>query len=63
MISHILLIFKYYFLKTRGNGSLDLKVLKSNIHKIENIGKQISLKKTEKWTTFEQKWETFLKNT
>ena len=48
MTIHILLIFKYYFLKARGNGSLDLKVLKSNIHKTENIGKQISLKKTEK---------------
>ena len=49
LINHILLIFKYYVYKTRENGSLDLKVLKRNIHKIKNIEKQKSLNKPEKW--------------
>ena len=41
-------VFKYYVYKTRENGSLDLKVLKSNILKIKNIEKQITLNKPEK---------------
>ena len=43
LINHTLLIFKYYVYKTRYNGPLDLKVIKRNIHKIKNIGKQISI--------------------
>ena len=54
LINHILLIFKYYVYKTRENSSLDLKVLKRNIHNIKNIEKQISLNKPEKRKTFEQ---------
>ena len=38
LINYILLIFKYVY-KTRENGSLDLKVLKRNIHKIKDIEK------------------------
>ena len=57
MINRILLIFKYYVYKTRENGSLDLKVLKRNIHKIKDIEKQISLNKLEKRKHFEQKWK------
>ena len=48
LVNYILLIFKCYIYKTRENGSLDLKVLKRNIHKIKNIEKQISLSKPEK---------------
>ena len=33
LINHTLLIFNYYFYKTRENGSLELKVLKRKIHK------------------------------
>ena len=62
-MNHILLIFKYYVYKTRENGSLDLKVLKRNIHKIKNIEKQISLNKPEKRKKFEQKWKPLLENT
>ena len=35
LINHLLLIFKNYVYKTRENGSLDLKVLKTSIHKIK----------------------------
>ena len=49
LINHI---FIYYVYKTRENGSLDLKVLKSNILKIKNIEKQISLNKPEKRKKF-----------
>ena len=59
-VLHVLLKFKYYVYRTRENGSLDLKVLKRNIHKIKNIEKQISLKKLEKKS--EQKWEPLLEN-
>ena len=52
LINHILLIFKYYVYKTRENESLDLKVLKKNIHKIKNDEKQISLNKPEKRNNF-----------
>ena len=48
LINHTLLIFKYHVYKTRENGSLDLKVLKRNTHKIKNTEKQISLSKPEK---------------
>ena len=48
LINHVLLIFKYYVYKTRENGSLDLKVLKRNIHKIKSIENQMSLNKPEK---------------
>ena len=48
LINYILLIFKYYVYKTRENGSLDVTVLKRNIHKIKNIEKQISFSKPEK---------------
>ena len=63
LINHILVIFKYYVYKTRENGSLDLKVLKRNIHKIKDIEKQISLNKLEKRKQFEQKWKPLLENT
>ena len=63
LINHILLIFKYYVCKTIQNGSLDLKDLELNIHKIKNIVKQISLNKPEKRKTFEQKWKPLLENT
>ena len=63
LINHILLIFKYYVYKTRENSSLDLKVLKRNIHEIKNIEKQISLNKPEKQKKFEQKWKLSLENT
>ena len=53
-MNHILLISKYYVYKTRENGSLDIKVLERNIHKIKNIEKQISLNKPEKGKSFEQ---------
>ena len=62
LINHILLTFKYYICKTRENGSLDLKLLKRNIHKIKNIKKQISLNKPEKRKSFEQKWKLLLEN-
>ena len=52
LINHILCTF-------REEGSLDLKVLKRNIHKIKNIEKQISLNKLEKRKHFEQKWKPF----
>ena len=45
------------------NGSLDLKVLKRNIHKTKNIEKQISFDKPEKRKIFEQKWKQLLENT
>ena len=48
MVKHVLLIFKYYIYKTRENDSLDLKVLKRNIHKIKNFENQINLNKPEK---------------
>ena len=41
-------MFKYCVYNTRQNGSLDLKVLKRNIHKTKNIGKQKSNDKSEK---------------
>ena len=63
LINHILLIFKCSVYKTRENGSLDLKVLKRNIHKIKDIEKQISLNKLEKRKHFEQKWKPLLENT
>ena len=47
-INHILLIFKYYVFKSRGNGLLDLKDLKRHIHNEINTEKQISLNKPEK---------------
>ena len=47
-INHILLIFKYYVYKSRGNGLLDLKDLKRHIHNEINTEKQISLNKPEK---------------
>ena len=62
-MNHILLIFKYYVYKTRENGSLDLKVLKRNIHKIKNIEKQTGLNKPEKRKKFKQKWKSLLENT
>ena len=62
LINHILVIFKYYVYKTRENGSLDLKVLKRNIHKIKDIEKQISLSKPEKQKNFERKWKPLLEN-
>ena len=62
LINHILVIFKYYVYKTRENGSLDLKVLKRNIHKIKDIEKQISLSKPEKRKNFERKWKPLLEN-
>ena len=62
LINDILLAFKYYVYKTSGNGSLDLKVLKRNIHKIKNIEKQISLNKPEKRKNFEQKRKPLLEN-
>ena len=43
--------------------TLNLKVLKRNIHKIKNIEKQISLNKPEKRKKFEQKWKPLLENT
>ena len=55
LINHILLTFKCFAYKTRENVSLDLKVLERNIHKTENIEKQISLNKPEKRKNFEQK--------
>ena len=48
LINHILLISTCYVYKTRENGLLELKILKRNIHKTENIEKQISLHKPEK---------------
>ena len=54
MINHTLLIFKNYVCKTRENGSLDLRVLKRNIHKIKNIEIQRSLNKPEKRKNFEE---------
>ena len=57
LINHILLILKYYVYKARENGSIDLKILKRNIHKIKSIAKQISLNKSEKRKNFEQKWK------
>ena len=54
---------KYNVYQTRENGSLDLKVLKRNIHKIKNIEKQISLSKPEKRKKIEQKWKPLLENT
>ena len=63
LVNHILLIFKNYVYKTRENGSLDIKVLKRNIHKIKNIEKQISLNKPKKQKNFEQKWKPLLENT
>ena len=63
LINYILIICSYYFYKTREDGSLDLKVLKRNIHKIKNIEKQISLSKPEKRKNFEQKWKPLLENT
>ena len=48
LIIHIRIIFKYYFYKTTENGSIDLKVLKRNFHKIKNIEKQ-QTKKTKKF--------------
>ena len=62
LINHILVIFKYYVYKTRENGSLDLKVLKRNVHKIKDIEKQISLSKPEKQKNFERKWKPLLEN-
>ena len=62
LINHMLLIFKYYVYKTTQNGSVDLKDLEINIHKIKNIVKQISLNKPEKRKTFEQKWKSLLEN-
>ena len=47
----------------RENGSLELKVLKRNIHKIKYIEKQISLNKSKKRKHFEQKWKPPLENT
>ena len=41
-------MFKYCVYNTRENGSLDLKVLKRNIPKTKNIGKQKSNDKSEK---------------
>ena len=63
LINNILLISKCYVYKTRENGSLDLKILKRNIHKIKNIEKQINLNKPEKQKNFEQKWKPLLENT
>ena len=63
LVNHILLIFKNYVYKTRENGSLDIKVLKRNIHKIKNIEKQISLNKPKRQKNFEQKWKPLLENT
>ena len=48
LINHILLISKYYVYKTRENGSLDLKVLQRNIHKIKT-NKPQQTRKTEKF--------------
>ena len=53
----MLLIFKYNLYKARENVSLDLKVLKRNIHKIKDIEKQISPSKPEKLKHLEQKWK------
>ena len=56
LINHILLIFTHYAYKTRENGSVNLKVLKRNVHKIKDIEKQISLNKPKKqkhWTKME----------
>ena len=58
MTNHILLIFKYYAYKTRENGSL-----KKNIHKRNDIGKQITLSKPKKPKKIELKWKLLLKNT
>ena len=33
LINHILLVFEYYVYRTRKSGTLDLKVLKTNMHK------------------------------
>ena len=51
LINHILLIFTHYAYKTRENGSVNLKVLKRNVHKIKDIEKQISLNKPKKQKT------------
>ena len=48
LINHILLIFKYYVYETRENGSLDLKVLKRNIHKIKKYRKTNKSQQTRK---------------
>ena len=48
LINQILFMFKYCVYNTRENGSLDLKVLKRNIYKTKNIGKQKSNDKSEK---------------
>ena len=62
LINHILLIFKNYICKTRENGSLELKALKRNIHKVKNIKKQISLNKPKNRKKFEQKLKPLLEN-
>ena len=51
LINHVLLKFKYYVYRTRENGSLDLKVLERNIHKIKNIDKKNKPQQTEKTKT------------
>ena len=56
-------MFKYYVYKARENGSLDLKVLKRNIHKLKHIEKQISLNEPKKRKHFEQKWKLLLQKT
>ena len=48
LINHILLIFKYYVYETRENGSLDLKVLKRNIHKKKKYRKTNKSQQTRK---------------
>ena len=43
IISHLLLIFKYYLFNSRDRKKLSLEVLKKEIVKIYNIEKQICL--------------------
>ena len=62
-VLHVLLKFKYYVYRTRENGSLDLKVLKRNIHKIKILKNKISLNKPEKRKQFKQKWKPLTENT
>ena len=55
----MLLIFKYF--KTRENGSLDLKVLKRNIHKIKKYQKTNKPQQTRKTQKFWTKMETIVR--
>ena len=59
IINHLLLIFRYYLFNSRESKKLSLEVLKKEIVKIYNFGKQICLNDFQKTRKFKKKMRNY----